>query len=73
MPITRVKSPDTPLCSPDIVQVTSVASPVGVRVNHTSLVAANGLRKTSLMSTRSGADPVISIEPSPALRLPFQA
>jgi len=42
-------------------------------VKVTWLVLRNGLTNAISMSIRSGDDPVITIDPSPALRLPFHA
>ena len=55
-----------------MVQVTSVPLDVGDSWSRTVLDACHGWRKRRSMSTASGASPVISMLPSPALRLPFQ-
>ena len=62
-----------PSVRPDIRQVTSVPPLVGVSTNSTWVVFRIGFRKASSISMRSGEEPVISIEPSPALRLPRHA
>jgi hypothetical protein len=71
--INRPTTAQRPVCSPAICQVTVVPVADGSKVKATSLVEENGLRKTSLTSTRSGAVPVISMLPAPALRLPRHA
>ena len=63
----------SPSCWPDIRHVTSEPLLVGVMTNSTCWVLRIGFMNDSSISTRSGAEPVISIQPSPALRLPFQA
>ena len=64
--------PMTALRVPVIVQVTSVASPDGVRSKVVTLVALKGLRKSRSTATREGVDAVIRISPSPAFLLPDQ-
>src|SRR5215813_1439519 len=54
--------------------VTFVDSPLGSRLNSTTLWASNGFRKSSLSFTLAGGtDSAISIRPSPTSRLPSHA
>ncbi len=60
--------------SPDIAHVTSVASPEGDNEKVVLFLALNGLRNSRSISTCDGSSAsVISMLPSPTLRLPDHA
>ena len=73
MLITLPNRPIRPLCSPVITQRTTVPEPLGSKLSRVRLVARKGLMNSTVMSMPSGVDPVISMLPFPALRLPVQA